>query len=260
MLKIALALSAVILSANQATAQLAVDKLEIYANASTTAQTEVFSVTNEGKDVLQVTLSVQDWDRTETGNNQFYPQGTRPGSCGQAVSAFPAQLLLAPGEMQQVRVNIQNPPVNKACWSIIFAQTVPAKSANQGRSITYVLRTGVKLYLHPATAQIEGAIDSMAVAPTPVNDTVSTTEKSLLVRFANTGGRHMQTQGKIELRDAAGALVKSVVVEEFPTLPGSKRLLMIPLGALPKGQYTALAILDFQGPDTIAGQYQFQIL
>lgn len=259
MSKFLLAFFALLLPASQAAAQLAVDKLEIYATASPTSQTEAFSVTNEDKEVLQVTLSVQDWDRTETGNNQFYPQGSRPGSCGQSVTAFPAQLLLAPGEMQQVRVNIQNPPTDHACWSIIFAQTVPAKNPNKGRSITYVLRTGVKVYLHPVVAQAEGAIDSMAVAPTLVNDAPSLTEKSVVVRFANTGGRHIQTQGKIELRDATGNLIKSLNIDEFPTLPGSRRLITVPVGALPKGQYTALAIFDFHGPDTIAGQYQFQI-
>lgn len=258
--KLLLASLVVLLLPFEARAQLAVDKLEIYAAAASTPQTEAFAVTNEGKEVLQVSLSVQDWDRTDNGDNHYYPSGTLPNSCKSSVAAFPLQMLLKPGETQQVRVNLTKSPADRACWAIVFVQTVPAKTKVQGRFITYVLRTGIKVYVHPKVAEADGAIDSMAVAATLKDGRpVATGEKSLLVRFANTGGRHIQTQGKLEIMNAAGNLVKSVNIDEFPTLPGAKRIVRVPVGLLPRGRYTALAILDFRGPDTIAGQYQFQI-
>lgn len=247
-------------------AQIAVDKLEVYlVPAKTSPMAEAFAINNEGKDPMQISLSVQDWDRAENGNNRFFPQSSLPGSCGRALSVFPEQLRLAPGETQQVRISVAlTDTLQKPCWGIIFAQTVPPKGPIKGRSITYILRTGVKVYVHPSKSLADGAIDSMAVTKT---DAVAATHSTpsvpasnvLLVRFQNTGTRHIQTTGHVELRNSQNVLLKTIDISEFPTLPGARRVLELPLPSLTRGHYVALAVLDFHGPDSVAGQFEFDI-
>jgi hypothetical protein len=50
-----------------------------------------------------------------------------------------------------------------------------------------------------------------------------------------------------------------VPIDEFPTLPGSTRKIMVdvPSGLAP-GDYVVLALIDFGGPELVAGQIDYQ--
>ena len=81
---------------------------------------------------------------------------------------------------------------------------------------------------------------------------VATTD--IVVTFKNSGGRHLLTHGSIEFHSMDNATSATMVIPDFPTLPGSERIVRIPVpNTLRPGQYTALGVLDFGGSEVVAG-------
>jgi hypothetical protein len=54
-------------------------------------------------------------------------------------------------------------------------------------------------------------------------------------------------------------VIARVPVDEVPVLPGASRLVRTPMPALPAGKYVVLILLDYGGPDIVAGQIQLEI-
>src|SRR5262245_34716670 len=92
--------------APKAGAQLAVDELELRLalRRGMPTASESFHAANPSEKRAQVTISVQDWDRSEAGENRYYPLGTLPTSCASHIKVFPSVLQLDPRSVQTVRV------------------------------------------------------------------------------------------------------------------------------------------------------------
>ena len=97
-------------SAPAATAQIAVDELELRLSLrrGVAMSSESFHTANPSEKPAQVTISVQDWDRSEAGENRYYPLGTLPTSCASHIKVFPSVLQLDPRSVQTVRVALAN--------------------------------------------------------------------------------------------------------------------------------------------------------
>ncbi|HEY6828999.1 MAG TPA: hypothetical protein VI259_19195, partial [Gemmatimonadaceae bacterium] len=138
--------------ATRAGAQLAVDQLELrlsMGRGATTAS-EIFHAVNASALPAHVTISVQDWDRSETGENRYYPLGTLPTSCASHIKVFPAVLQLDARSAQTVRVALDSAgSLQHGCYAILFIETPPAPRSSKGDAVTYSLRYGVKVYVEP---------------------------------------------------------------------------------------------------------------
>src|SRR5258707_12789972 len=104
-----LALCAIGLVVSQrASAQLLVDPLEV--TMSTTGASRVsasFSLSNTTDRPVQATVSRQDWDRVENGDNRFLPAGSTGMSCGTVLSASPLSIRVQPHASCIVRPAVQ---------------------------------------------------------------------------------------------------------------------------------------------------------
>ena len=67
-----------------ARAQIAVDELELHIaqRRGGAPITATFHAVNRGITPSNATVTIQDWDRSEGGENRYYPSGTLPMSCG----------------------------------------------------------------------------------------------------------------------------------------------------------------------------------
>jgi len=245
-------------------AQLTIDQLELQLDPrSADRKIGVFAVTNEGTEAVQVALHAEDWDRAESGENRFFPLGSQPHSCGEKVSIFPLSMRLEPGATGQVRVSADGlADAAEACWQIVFAETArPPRPAGAQRAILYVIRTGVKVYVERSGLQKDGAIEDVALAAhfLPNGQQAVPGSRDLVVAFRNTGGTSLRTTGRVEFRRADNSVAALATVAEFPTLPGARRNVAVPLPRLAAGRYTALAMLDFGGSEIAAGQIDVDI-
>jgi hypothetical protein len=79
------------------------------------------------------------------------------------------------------------------------------------------------------------------------------------VVFRNSGATPLLARGSVEVRRPDNSLAATLPIEEFPTLPGVRRRLLLDLPALPAGRYIALALIDFGGAAIVAGQRELEV-
>ena len=270
-----LALCAIgVVVSHRANAQLLVDPLEVtMITAGNNRVSASFSLSNTTDAPVQATITRQDWDRVENGDNRFLAAGTSGTSCGAMLSASPLSIRIDPHTSRIVRLGAQNAAaLSKECWDIFFVEEVPQRASVKGNSLQYIFRTGVKVYVAPPGLARDGAVENMAVEDVPVTPAASTTpaklsvtaapaatKRQISIRFHNTGSMHLPAKGRLEFRRLDNTLAMRVPIDEFPTLPGSTRKIMVdvPSGLAP-GDYVVLALIDFGGPELVAGQIDYQ--
>ena len=254
---------AVVLAPAAVRAQLTVDQTELtLSTRPADRRIAVFNVGNEGREAINVTIEIEDWDRSGLGENRFFKSGELTRSCARWLRVFPQSMRLEPNQTQGVRLVAEGADsLTQACWSVVFARMI-LPGAQGARRLQYVVRTGVKVYVEPPGLASDGAIEGMTLmahAPMPA-DTANTSRpaRDLAIVYRNTGGVHLMTHGTVEVRRADNSIAATVRVEEFPTLPGAVRQLVVPLPAVPKGRYLVLTLLDFGGAELVAGQVELE--
>ena len=258
------------LTAHSASAQLLVDPLEVtILTAGGDRVASSFSLTNTSDAPVQATISRADWDRAENGDNRFLPAGSTGSSCGQMLSVSPLSVRIDPHTSRVVRLGVQtNAALTRECWDIVFIEEVPQRSVTKGNSLQYIFRTGVKVYVAPPGLPRDGAIEDMQIVDAqakpasttrPASTSATPVKKQVAIRFHNTGGMHVVAKGHLEFRRLDNSLAREVPVEEFPTLPGATRRVLVDIPAdLAPGDYVVLALLDFGGAELVAGQIDYQ--
>lgn len=232
-----------------------------------------FSLANTSDSPVQATITRQDWDRVENGDNRFLPAGTSGTSCGAMLSASPLSIRIEPHTSRIIRLGVQNAAaLSKECWDIFFVEEVPQRASTSGNSLQYIFRTGVKVYVAPPGLGRDGAVENMALEDAPVTPVTSsttpaksstssaaTTKRQISIRFHNTGGMHLLAKGRLEFRRLDNSLALQVPITEFPTLPGATRKVMVDVpSGLAAGDYVVLALIDFGGAELVAGQIDYQ--
>jgi P pilus assembly chaperone PapD len=258
----------------RASAQLLVDPLEVsLTTAGNSRVSGSFSLSNTTDAAVQATITRQDWDRVENGDNRFLPAGSTGSSCGAMLSASPVSIRLEPQSSRIIRLGAQpTSAITKECWDIFFVEEVAQHSAVKGNSLQYIFRTGVKVYVAPPGLARDGAVENMAVedvavTPPAASSTLATstgaapqrTKRQIAITFHNTGAMHVLAKGRLEFRRLDNTLAVQVPIAEFPTLPGAMRKVMVdtPSG-LAAGDYVVLALIDFGGAEIVAGQIDYQ--
>lgn len=277
----ALALCAIgLFVARPLTAQLLVDPLEVTIIASGTSRvTASFSLANTSDVPVQATITRQDWDRAENGDNRFLPAGSTGTSCGTMLNANPVSIRVEPRTARIIRLAVQGTvSLRKECWDIFFVEEVPQRMGTRGNSLQYIFRTGVKVYVAPPGLSRDAAVEGMAVEEVPVVPAVPAAapsasapaaaqlvsaspspKRQISIRFRNTGGMHLLAKGHLEFRRLDNSVATRVPIPEFPTLPGAVRKVAIDVPAdLATGDYVVLALIDFGGADLVAGQIELQ--
>lgn len=267
---LALALAAAALMPAAASGQVSVDELEVHMRLGAKREviTDVIPVRNDETKAQQVRIVLGDWVRDSLGNNVFLDASTVPGSCGSRIKAFPATFQVAPGATELVRVSYDPAPADTGCWSIVFVETVtppPPREQAQGSFLTIEVRTGVKIYVHRHDAVALGEVQDAGVdmawrlkAPgTALRDTALVREAT--VRFANTGTAHFRVRASLEIRTAAGEILRTIEGPEAPMTPGAVRIINIAMPALPSGDYIAIMLLDYGGDEISAAQADFRV-
>jgi P pilus assembly chaperone PapD len=194
-------------------------------------------------------------------------------SCGALLSASPLSIRIDPHSSRIIRLGVQNAAaLSKECWDIFFVEELPQRASVKGNSLQYIFRTGVKVYVAPPGLARDGGVEDMSVEDvhatpprpsgspaTPPANVPLATKRQISIRFHNTGGMHLLAKGRLEFRRLDNTLALQVPIPEFPTLPGASRKVMVDVPAgLAAGDYVVLALIDFGGPELVAGQIDYQ--
>ncbi len=245
-----------------ASAQFGVDQTELFLNPSVSAQrTAVLTVRNEGSVRAQATITIEDWDRAESGTNRFYEAGTLPQSCARSLRVFPKTLSLAPGEAQAVRVALDSAAdstlATRECWSLVAVESAVPQAGAGGRMLLYRLRTGVKVYSAPSTLMMDGQVADVALHAAATDSSTST--DTVEVAFQNTGTKHVVARGRVEVRRPDNSSVAVVELPPVYALPGATMRVRAALPVLAVGRYVVLAVLDYGGHEIAAAQLEHEV-
>lgn len=222
--------------------------------------TATFVVRNVGQSPADVRITLHDWWRTPEGKFQVLPPGTLKGSCAPWVVYSHNAFVLAPGEEVRVTVRIEVPEEAVGDrWALLLVAEYPPEREEgteeaMGRT-RVVMAYAVKILRQdPVNAAPAGEIRSVEV--------LGTSPLKLRIVYVNTGNAHTVNRGTVEVRDVFGQTVRSFPIEEFPTLPGEERILIVedPTGEpLPEGIYYAFATIDFGGAYLVRGGVLVQV-
>jgi P pilus assembly chaperone PapD len=253
---------------NVVSAQVAVDELELRVplRPGGTSTTAIFHAANRGITSANASITVQDWDRSESGENRYYPAGTLTTSCGSHVSVFPSVLQLAPRSVQAIRVMVDSSAaIGHGCYAILFVDNPPPPRSSKTSGVQFSVRYGVKVYVEPEVP-LSAEVTDVGVSdvkPSVAGDKLSAQagghSRQLDITYKNTGARQTMAHGAVEIRRPDNSVVAKIDIPEFPTLPGATRRLGVALPRLPSGRYVLLALLDYEGAEIAAGQVELEI-
>lgn len=252
--------AALVLVGRGAAAQIAVDELELHVllRAGAVGITQTFHAANPSDTPANGAIAVEDWDRSERGENRYYPLGSLPTTCGSHVRVFPAVLRLDPRSVQTVQVTVDSADaVPRGCYSILFVEAQRSRGPNSS-GLVYSVRYGVKIYVERDSPPT-GEVTAIAIERGVDTSAKKASARLLNVLYHNSGERQTQTHGRVEVRRIDNSVVTTIDIPEFPTLPGANRRLTLLIPPLPSGKFVLLALLDYGGQEIAAGQASLEV-
>jgi len=217
-----------------------------------TVQTVPITVRNTGTGPMHIQTSIVDYEVTQSGDYVFGRPGTGRYSLGAWATINPREFDVAPNSFQLVRMTINVPQGISGEYSgIAFFQTRPLR--HSGGGIVFSERVASKIYLYSGnTVRIDGNIDGIAVKETNIGE-------RFLIGFKNTGNAHLYLNGNIQIRKGADMVQRIPLQQQMLVERGGRRIVEAFSQKLPPGQYTALALIDFGGPNLAGGQTSFTV-
>jgi hypothetical protein len=237
-----LLLALLTLAPRAAAAQLTLQPSILTMDASTSAQRRTVRLANEGREAEQLRFYAQDFAQDSTGAYTFGAPGAMAGSCGGRLALSPSSATLAPGQAQELVVELA--PGSAACWAMITAETV----ARRTDRAMIGLRLGAKLHVSPG-----GAARELSVTRTTAETRGDSVHVSILMN--NPGAVPVVVSGRLELRPLAGASAPAAVpVAPLGVLPGTRRRVVVSVPRPARGEYAAVVVLDYGAEDLAGGQ------
>lgn len=210
-------------------------------------QTQPVRITNLSDKKIAFQAYLADWLRDSTGSHQYFRPDTLSRSCASWVQLDKNFVEVEPNGTAELLVRM-NPPADAAKvkemkWAMLFVQSADEKNAADNNrkqletQVKEILRVGIHIYETPPSLH-KKTVSLYSFSPT--------TEKNVYeVALKNTGELMLQCKAQIELTDAASGVTYHTEKIEFPVFPGGNRKVKLPLPAgIPKGNYSALAIVD----------------
>ena len=215
-------------------------------------QTEQVVVTNvSAKTVLELAVTLADWQYNDLGENMIYQADTLANSCASWVNLNGnSYLSLKPGESKAIDISITAPagltsdvPVHTAM--LYVTQMNPVDDVDKdGANIKVSVRSGIKLF-HRTTTPRERKIDVLILS-------FEKSDNRILLVFNNEG--NVWTDGDISIDLFNKSLGKEIHLENmiFYSMPMDHRKVYIKMpDKLEKGNYTATVLIDYGDENNI---------
>ena len=211
-------------------------------------KTETFPITvrNTSSAAVHIVASLSDFAVGPTGNYAFAPPGKSPFSLGKDITVNPREFDIEPGSFTQVRFSVDVPASASGEYSsLVFFTTRPTR---KGGGLSIVERIASKIYVMiPESTHIGGEIDD--VKTQSLGD-----GQHYLVDFHNTGHAHVYLSGRVEIKQG-GAVVDRIAFPQGMLVERSGKRLIDAIGKkLAPGSYSVVALVDYGGPNLVAGQ------
>jgi len=229
--------------------------VRLTAGAGETASGTI-QIRNRSEQPTRVRLRTVDWWRTEKGDLQILPPGSRERSSTDWTILSPGEFELDPDERIEVTVEATVPEgASGDHWSMILVTEEPVnpeEASGMQISVGYAVKI---LVSDPNSQDKQGKITNVEVK--------STNPIEMSITYENTGEKYTKTEGSVEIRNLQGETEKEFEISEFPTLPAEEHILTVrgekASESLSPGQYYAIVVLDYGGDKLIQGGLPFTV-
>lgn len=216
--------------------------------------TDMISVTNDGTAPTRLKVSVEDWTLTKDGNPMFMKVGNTPYSCAEWIRVNPVDFRIGPGQTREVRYTISVPQgIDDGGYraAIIF-ETVPEVIPGEKTK---------RVFLKGRIVTILYEVVGKPILQGHANGLKTERKKEgidFILSLQNTGKVHYRTKGTITVKDEKGEKAFEVEIPDVPVLPESERKIKVSYDkSIPKGKYTATAVVDIGKKELIGAETTF---
>lgn len=215
-------------------------------------ETEQIVVTNVSvSTVLELAVTLADWQYNELGQNMIYQADTLATSCASWINLNGnSYISLKPGESKSFNISLTAPqgltpdvPVHTAMLYVTQMNPIDDHDKD-GANIKVSVRSGIKLF-HRTTIPRERKLEVK-------NLTFLKNENQMLLEFTNEG--NVWTDGDISVDLFNKSLGKEIHLENmvFYSMPMDHRKIYIKMpDKLEKGNYTATVLIDYGDENNI---------
>lgn len=213
-------------------------------------QTRTLKITNISDKKITFQAYFADWVRDSLGGHEYYRADTLSRSCANWVVLNKNLIEVEPQATEDVVIVLKAPfdakQFDQMKWAMLFLQTVQEKDSVSTNSkelkteIRELMRVGIHIYQTPPTVnRIEAKVDYF------LHEEKDTVKNSYSFKVQNVGDVMLNCKSYITLTNVNTGQEYKLERLEFPMFPEGKRILkfIIP-ETIPKGKYSALAVLD----------------
>jgi len=198
----------------------------------------------EGQPPTHFKAEIQDWWRSEDGQQSFYaPAGTVSRSCGRWIAANPQEAAISGGEPLRVRLTITVPndvkPGGYWCALTVDELPDPLSATPDGVGVRFLASVSTGMYV--SVNPIERGADVVSV---------DIAGGRALARILNTGNTPLNVEGRWEFlkpgttRPTAVVELPRNVLLTAPFATGAYSAALPDATALPSGRYLIRLVLD----------------
>ena len=217
--------------------------------------TDTISVTNDGTVPTRLKVSIEDWALTRDGNPMFMKVGKNPYSCADWIRINPVDFRVDPGQTREVRYTVTVPEgIEDGGFRVaIIFETVPEVTPGEKAK---------RVYLKGRIATIVYEVVGKPVSQGHANSLKADLKKEgmdFILALQNTGKVHFRTKGSITVKDSNGNKAFEVDIPDVPVLQESERDVKVSYDKpIPKGKYTATAVVDIGRKELIGAETTFE--
>ena len=215
-------------------------------------RSEAITVSNTTASKFQLALEFQDWTRDTLGNHIYTPAGASKQSCAGWVTFDKPFLEMEPGQTTTVTVTMKVPDTEEAIaemkWTMLVFSAVsekkaPTKGAIFEAKVASKYGIGVHVYQTPPN------VTNKEVKMLSFNE-LPGSKNTYRIACKNVGGTQLTGKFSIELSDTQTGAKTALEPKSIPLFPQQSRYVDFSLPAnLPKGKYTAIALIDASDDD-----------
>jgi hypothetical protein len=209
---------------------------------------ETFPITvrNTSQAQIHIVASLVDYQVGRDGQYAFGPPGKSPFSLSKDITINPREFDLDPGGFTQVRFSVDVPQdANGEYSNLVFFTTRPTR---HGGGLSIAERIASKIYvIIPASTRIGGEVDD-------VHMQAASDGEHYLVNFHNTGNAHVYLSGRVEIKQGSTIVDRVTFPASLLVERGGTRVIDALGKKLPPGSYSVIALVDYGGPNLVAGQ------
>lgn len=232
-------------------------------------ETETYSITvnNDTKSVKSFNVRMYDFNMNGKGKSSFLPSGEGEYSLSQWVNITPTFVELQPGEKKKIDFAVAIPYTEqgkKAAWSIIMIEQQEARTqlnpTNKSENtvalgVIPTFAFGVFVYQNPPN------VDNNNVEFIDFQLKDDQEAPSIVIEAENKGDGIAYCTSYIDLTNINTGDQQRLTVKKFTILPGLIRDFDFPMPKeLPKGEYIAVGVLDFENSEEIqAAKMEFTL-